>query len=347
MKRRPPDAAGAGGHDALVDAQLLRLLDLLYRTRSVTKAAEVLGLSQPTLSIRLGRLRRQLDDPLFVRTPEGMLPTPRMQAQIGTVRETLALMRSLVASPGAFDAAASQRSFRICMTDASHITLLPQLLAHLRGLAPSVRLVAARIDPQTGSALQSGEADLAIGHVPWLDAGYYQQVLYPQDWVCLAQARHPRVAGGLSIRAYRSEGHVGIVGGTGADLLDNALARQRVERRVVLELPGFLGLGRILATTDLIATLPRHIGETLAAASGLAVLECPVAIPSFSVKQYWHARVHRDVANGWLRSQCAALLQDRRIKRGEAAAGALADRTSRTRNGAGAPSRGRTGGAAA
>lgn len=305
--------------DALVDVHLLRLLDLLYRTRSVTKAAAVLGLSQPTLSIWLAKLRRQFSDALFVRTPEGMLPTPRMEALIDTVRETLALMRTLVARPRAFDAAASQRSLRICMTDASHVTLLPQLLADLRARAPGVRLVAARIDEQTAPALASGEADLAIGYVPWLDAGYYQQTLFPQDWVCLAHARHPRIGSTLTMRAYRDEGHVGIVGGTGAQLLADALARQRVQRRVMLELPGFLGLARIVATTDLIATLPRHIGETLAAANHLAVLACPIAVPPFTVKQYWHARVHRDPANAWLRGVCAALFQSREVKRGEVA----------------------------
>lgn len=305
--------------DTLPDAHLLRLLDLLYRTRSVTKAADALCLSQPTLSIWLSKLRRQLGDPLFVRTTAGMEPTPRTQALIGNVRAALELLREIVSCKSEFDPAQAERTFRICMTDASHVALLPQLLAHVRELAPKVRLVAARIDDRTGPALQSGDADLAIGHVPWLEAGFYQQVLYPQDWVCLASPRHPRIRKTLTLRLYGEEGHIGIAAGTGAQILNEAVARARVSRQVVLELPSFLGLAPILASTDLIATLPRHIGETLAAAGDLAVHECPFDIPSFTVKQHWHARFHHDAGGRWLRGICEMLFQSRQVKRGRPA----------------------------
>ncbi|WP_310462222.1 LysR family transcriptional regulator [Sphaerotilus sp.] len=291
----------------LPDTRLLRLLDLLYDTRSVTRAAERLGLSQPTVSIWLGQLRQQYGDPLFVRTPGGMAPTPRADAMIGPVREALDAMRRLGRAGTDFDPATSTRHFRICMTDASHITLLPPWLAHVRALAPSVSLSAARIDASTADALASGEADLAVGLVPWLEAGFYQQALYPQDWVCLVNGRHPRLGDTLDLAAYEAEAHVGIAAGTGAPLLADALQTQAVQRRVLLELPGFLGLGAILSTTDLVATLPRQIGETLARTSGLRVLDCPVAIEGFTVKQHWHARYHHDAGNRWLRGVCAAL----------------------------------------
>jgi DNA-binding transcriptional LysR family regulator len=293
--------------DVLLDPKLLKLLDLLHRTRSVTQAAELLGQSQPTVSIWLARLRKALGDPLFVRTPEGMQPTPRADALIGPVREALASLQRLAAREAPFDPARAERSFRICMTDASHITLLPPLLAHVRALAPGLTLSAARIDEHTAAALQSGEADLAIGFVPWLDAGFYQQVLYPQDWVCLANARHPRINKALTRRCYEAEGHAVIAGGTGAELLATALKRAKVQRRVVLELPGFLGLGMVVGSTDLIATLPRNIGETLAASAGLAVHACPVAVPPFEVKQHWHARYHHEAGNRWLRGVVATL----------------------------------------
>ena len=291
----------------LPDTRLLRLLDLLYDTRSVTRAAERLGLSQPTVSIWLGQLREQYGDPLFVRTPRGMEPTPRADAMVGPAREALDAMRRLGRAGADFDPATSTRHFRICMTDASHITLLPPWLAHVRALAPSVSLSAARIDASTADALASGEADLAVGLVPWLEAGFYQQALYPQDWVCLVNGRHPRLGDTLDLAAYEAEAHVGIAAGTGAPLLAGALRAQAVQRRVLLELPGFLGLGAILSTTDLVATLPRQIGETLARASGLRVLDCPVAIEGFTVKQHWHARYHHDAGNRWLRGVCAAL----------------------------------------
>ncbi|WP_137894906.1 LysR family transcriptional regulator [Ramlibacter sp. 2FC] len=304
------------GDAAYLDVKLLRLLDLLYGTRSVTRAAERLGQSQPTVSIWLARLRRQLGDPLFVRTPEGMQPTPRADALIATVREVLQGLRRLSETEARFDPATARREFRIFMTDASHITLLPRLFAHVRALAPLVRLEAAAIDARMVPALQSGEGDLALGLVPGLEAGFYQQTLYGQDWICLANARHPRIAQRFTLKDYSAEAHVGIVSGTGYQLLDGALKAQGVERRVLLELPGFLGLSAILSTSDLVATLPRHIGETLAQSAGLRVLPCPLKIPSFTVKQYWHARYHHDAGNRWLRGLCAELfLQSPKVLR--------------------------------
>ncbi|TDG06523.1 LysR family transcriptional regulator [Paraburkholderia guartelaensis] len=286
----------------LPDLKLLQLFDLLYDTRSVTRVAEQLGQSQPTISIWLGRLRECLQDPLFIRTPGGMAPTPQADALIGPCREILESLRRFVAWEIAFDPATAQRRFRICMTDASHITLLPRLLAHVRAQAPGIRLEAAGIDGNTERALESGEADLAIGYVPWLSGGVYQQQLYQQDWVCLTNRHHPRVRGRLGLKQYRSAGHVAIESGTGAQLLELALARERIERDIVLQLPGFLGLGTIVQTTDLVATLPRHIGETLAQANDLAVHTCPISVDGFAVRQHWHARYHHEAGNRWLRS---------------------------------------------
>jgi DNA-binding transcriptional LysR family regulator len=285
----------------LPDLKLLQLFDLLYDVRSVTRVAEQLGQSQPTISIWLGHLREYLHDPLFIRTPGGMAPTPQADALIGPCREILESLRRFAAWEIAFDPSTAQRRFRICMTDASHITLLPRLLAHVRAQAPGVRLEAARIDGNTERALESGEADLAIGYVPWLGGGIYQQKLYDQDWVCLANRHHPRIRGRLGAKQYRSESHVAITAGTGAQLLEQALRQARVERDVVLELPGFLGLGAIVQSTDLITTLPRHIGETLAHASDLAVHACPIPVDGFAVRQHWHARYHHEAGNRWLR----------------------------------------------
>ncbi|WP_338642043.1 LysR family transcriptional regulator [Burkholderia pyrrocinia] len=285
----------------LPELKLLQLFDLLYDTRSVTRAAEQLGQSQPTVSIWLGRLREFLQDPLFVRTPGGMAPTPHADAMIGPCREILESLRRFAAWEIAFDPVTAQRRFRICMTDASHITLLPRLLAHVRAQAPGIRLEVAGIDGNTERALESGEADLAIGHVPWLGGGIYQQQLYLQDWVCLTNRHHPRVRAKLGAKQYRAAGHVAITAGTGAQLLEQALVREHVERKVVLELPGFLGLAAIIQTTDLIATLPRHIGETLAKANDLSVHPCPIPVEGFAVRQHWHARYHHEAGNRWLR----------------------------------------------
>lgn len=291
----------------LPDLKLLQLFDLLYDARSVTRVAEQLDQSQPTISIWLARLREHLHDPLFIRTPGGMAPTPQADALIGPCREILESLRRFAAWEIAFDPATAQRRFRICMTDASHVTLLPRLLAQVRAQAPGVRLEAALIDGNTERALESGEADLAIGYVPWLSGGIYQQHLYEQDWVCLASSHHPRIRKRLSAKAYRSEAHVAITAGTGTTLLEQALARERIERKIALELPGFLGLRAIVQNTDLIATLPRHIGETLAQAGDLAIHACPIPVEGFVVRQHWHARYHHEAGNRWLRSEVVQL----------------------------------------
>ncbi|NMZ44104.1 LysR family transcriptional regulator [Pseudomonas oryzihabitans] len=287
--------------DGLPEPKLLMLFEVLYRTGSVTRAAEQLGQSQPTISLWLGKLRQQLRDPLFVRTPGGMKPTPQAEALITPCREVLESLRRLVAWEVAFEPATAQRLFRLCLSDASHITLLPRILAQLREMAPGVRLEIARIDGNTEQALEIGEADLAIGFIPWLGGSLYQQLLFPQDWVCLVSARHPRLGERLTATAYAEEGHVLVSAGTGQKLLEAGLVRAGVQRRIVLELPGFLGVGAVVGTSDLIVTLPRHIGTTLAETYGLRVHECPVPIEGFAVRQHWHARYHQDAGNRWLR----------------------------------------------
>ena len=291
----------------LPETKLLQLFDVLYEVRSVTKAAGRFGQSQPTISIWLGRLRQQVGDPLFVRIPGGMTPTPRADALIGPCREILASLSRLTSTEPAFDPATAGRRFRICMTDASHITLLPPLLERVRALAPGVRLEAAGIDGGTEQALTSRDADLAIGYLPWLGGAIARQELFEQDWVCLANPRHPRVRERLGRRRYVAEGHVSITAGTGATLLHRALTTQGIERRVVLELPGFLGLGAIIGGTDLLATLPRHIGTTLAHGNDLALWPCPLPVDQFEVAQYWHPRFDNEPGSRWLRDLVAEL----------------------------------------
>ena len=227
---------------ALLDTKLLVLFDRLYATGSVTRTAALLAQSQPTVSIWLSRLRQELNDPLFVRTPQGMPPTPRADALIGTARQALEALRRSSSWAPEFDPATSQRRFRICMTDASHVTLLPDILGHMRRSRRVSRIDAAQINADTGRHLQSGEADLALGLIPDLESGFFQQTLFPQDWVCLANQNHPRIGKKLSLEAFQIEKHVVISSGTGHQLLTGAIVSQKLDRQIALELPGFLGI---------------------------------------------------------------------------------------------------------
>jgi DNA-binding transcriptional LysR family regulator len=303
------------------DVRMLVLFDEVYRTQSMTCAADRLDVSQPTASIWLAKLRRHWHDPLFVRTSAGMQPTPRADALIGPAREALALLRGLSGDELIFDPRSAHRSFRICMTDASHITLLPRLLAHVRAVGPEILLEVAPIAANTSHMLETGEADLALGFIPGLKAGFHEQRLYEQDFICLVNAQHPRIGAIFTSRAYKEEAHIGILSSTSYPMLQNSLKSQGIDRRVQLELPGFLGLAAIVSSTDLIATVPRTIGETLARMGPIKVFPCPVKVPTFTVKQYWHVRYHHDPGVRWLRGVCAQLFARPESSRRKAQAG--------------------------
>jgi DNA-binding transcriptional LysR family regulator len=230
------------------------------------------------------------------------------------------LLRHLSGVEPAFDPGSAHRNFRICMTDASHVTLLPRLLAHVRAVGPNVRLEVTHISAGTARMLETGEADLALGYIPGLEAGFHEQRFYMQDFICLVNAQHPRIGATFTARAYKEEAHIGILSSTTYTMLKSSLKQQGIERRVQLELPGFLGLAAIVSSTDLIATVPRTIGEALARTGTIRVLPCPLKIPTFTVKQYWHARYHHDAGLRWLRGVCVQLFAQSEAPRRKAQA---------------------------
>ena len=293
--------------DELLDARLLVLFTLLYDTRSVSKCAQLLDQSQPNISVWLNKLRERLADPLFVKTAQGMLPTPRAESLVEPIREALQSLRRVGAPGQAFVPAEARRSFRICMTDGSHITLLPRLLKRFRAEAPSIRIDAVPINDETAHDLESGRADLALGIVPGLESGFYQQAFYDQDFVCLISPNHTTIGTKLTLSEYREAAHVEVLSGKSHSVLVDALRKHRIERRVLLQIPGFLGLAAIVADTDLVATVPQEIGQTIARNAGLRAMKCPFEVPIFTVKQYWHIRMHHDPANVWLRGVCASI----------------------------------------
>jgi DNA-binding transcriptional LysR family regulator len=293
-------------YDSYLSARELRLLEILYSTHSVTKTADQLGQTQPTISSWLKRIRDQLKDPLFVRTSEGMSPTPRAEIVVSKAREILEAMRLINGGAPRFDPRTSTRVFRMCIPDAAQITLMPGMLRFIRINAPHVQIEALPVDTQTELLLESGEADLAFGgFVSGLEAGFYQQTLFEQDFVCLVSNQHPRIKEQLTLDDYQREAHIAVGYGSANAVIETELKRQHVERRVLLSLQGVLGVGQIIATTDMITTLPGQIGATLAARGAVRLFQCPVPMHPIVVKQYWHTRFHRDPGNQWLRAVCA------------------------------------------
>lgn len=296
---------------AKLDLEWLLVFDEVFKTASVSRAAERLDMPQAAASAALARLRRHFGDALFSRTARGMLPTPYAQAIQPSLRAVLEHLEQARAGRGSFDPARAQHSFCIGMTDISEVVLLPTLLNHLRRVAPGVQVEVEKISPESARRLQEGEVDLAIGFMPHLDAGFYQQVLFAQHFVCLVAADHPRIGARLGRAAFAREGHVVVsASGTGHAIVDRLLERAGVARTIALKVPSFLGVARIVAETELVAIVPARYGELMAARERIRLLPVPHALPQYDVKQHWHARFHTDPGNAWLRGTVAQLLGD-------------------------------------
>ena len=290
------------------DLELLAIFDEIYKTGNVTRAAANLGLPQSTVSLGLGRLRSHFNDRLFSRTARGMVPTPRAQNAIADVRRAMQALQHALADQPVFDPAGSAREFRVCMTDISEIVLLPRLLNHLREIGPGIRLEISKISQDSPAELADGSVDLAVGFMPHLEAGFYQQVLFDQSFVCLASASHPRVRDTLSRDMLRQESHIRVLSsGTGHAIVDKVLVAEGIERRIALKLPSFLGVARIVAQTELLAIVPYRYASEVAESEAVRLLPVPVALPGFQVKQHWHERYHADMSNRWLRQTVADL----------------------------------------
>ena len=217
-------------------------------------------------------------------------------------------LTKLIGAGTSFDPATARRQFRICMTDISEIVVLPALINHLRRVAPGVLIEAERISGDIARRLESGEIDLAVGFMPQLEAGFYQQTLFEQNFVCLAAERHPRIRARPSKHAFLAEGHIVVTtSGTGHSIVDKVLAQKGYRRHVVMKVPSFLGVARIVAQTELLVIVPRRLGEALAQQERVRMLEPPVSLPQFAVKQHWHERFHADAGNAWLRRTLAEL----------------------------------------
>ncbi|RZJ22188.1 MAG: LysR family transcriptional regulator [Haliea sp.] len=294
---------------AKLDLEWLQVFDEVFKTASVSKAADRLGIPQAAASTALNKLRAHFNDQLFSRTARGMLPTPYATGIQPSLRAVIGHLEQVHTQRHGFDPASTRRSFRISMTDISEIVLLPTLLNHLRQVAPHIQLEVEKIGVDSVRRLQDGDVDLAVGFMPQLDAGFYQQVLFKQNFVCLVARAHPRVGPRLGKAAFAREGHVLVTAsGTGHSIVDKLLARAGVARDVVLRVPSFLGVARIVAETSLIATVPVRYGELMCTREAIRLMPVPHALPHYDVKQHWHERFHADPGNAWLRQTIADLL---------------------------------------
>lgn len=277
------------------------ILKEILRTRSISAAVEQVGLSQPSISIRLSHLRKHFGDPLFVRTSDGMMPTPRMENLLPAIEHALELLEPK-GGVSEFLPAESTRTFRISFSDVGRMVLLPQLLTLLENTAPKLKIEAIDLDERTPRLLESGEAALAVGFAAELQAGFYQQRLFREHYACIARKRHSRIKSRMSRQQFVEESYVAAVApGTGYWRLDKELEDQGIQRDIKVRIPSFLGLAQIITSTDLLAIMPARLAETWAADGQIKALKIPVPTPSYDVKQYWHERYHRDAGVRWVR----------------------------------------------
>jgi DNA-binding transcriptional LysR family regulator len=292
-----------------IDLKHLRILTSIFQTQSITRTAASLGVSQPSISVALAHLRRYFDDPLFVRTTTGMKPTPHAEHLMKSLGEAIDRLDLALGLEVRFDPQHSDRLFRICMVDVGTVIVLPRLLAHIRSHAPNVQLEVLPFSERTPAMLETGEADLAIGVSPQMEAGFYQQRLYQENLVCIARADHPRLTDKITQEDYVAERHV-IVSPPGSShlVLEKALAEHGIRRKVGLRMPSYLGVGNVIATTDFIATVPRRLGEHFANGNAVRTFPAPARLPSYIVRQHWHERYHRNPHSIWLRGITSQLL---------------------------------------
>jgi DNA-binding transcriptional LysR family regulator len=291
------------------DLNLLVAFDALLEERSVTDAAERLGLSQPAMSNALARLRRVVGDPLFVRTSEGMAPTPRAQEIAEPIRQALNHIQQALQQQRAFIPAAAERTFTIATTDYAELVLLPRLMEKLATDAPGVNLTVVAVGSEVPMAeLESGRIDAALGRFREVPAGVHAQTLFRERLVCVVRTEHPDVGKQLTLKQLTTLPHV-LVSTQGASpgVVDEVLARQGLRRRVVLWAPHFLIIPIVVAQTNLIATLPERVARFFAQFLPLRILAVPIRLSPYPVLQLWHERTHHDPAQQWLRGLLAEL----------------------------------------
>jgi DNA-binding transcriptional LysR family regulator len=286
-----------------VDLNLLVALDALLAERSVTRAAARVGLTQPAMSHALARLRTLLDDPLFVRTPGGMVPTPRAEAMEAPIRRALVDIGAAIRDRSAFDPKTAKRAFTIATRDYADLVLLPPLVARLSREAPGVDLHVRTVPDDWAHALQQGEVDLVVAPLPGKGpSGVLARKLLDERLVCVMRKGHPDAKKPLGLARYLALRHALVAPqGRAGGLVDDVLAQKGLRRRVALRVPSFLVVPFVVARSDLVVTLAERVAVTFAESLDLAVLPPPLELSGFSLHLTWHERRAADAGLSWLR----------------------------------------------
>ena len=290
-----------------IDLNLLAVFQEVYRERQISSAAKRLGLTQSAVSNALARLRRLFGDELFVRTANGMQPTPlasQMAEPIGAAmaQVTLALNRR-----SRFDPATSSRRFTLAMTDVGEIYFMPVLIERCRVLAPQVELSSVRAGAlDLKEALEGGRVDLAIGPFEDVSEALYQRLLFRQPYVSMFRKGHPLGRGEVTRERFVAAEHLMVdASDSPYDRVNQLLAKAGVAASTRFRVPHFTAVPYIVSATDLVVTVPQKLAERAQAPFALEWIVPPLELPALQTNVFWHRRYNQDPGNQWLRGLVA------------------------------------------
>lgn len=287
-----------------IDLNLFIVFDVIYREANLTKAAEVLCITQPAVSNALARLRKTFDDPLFERKSDGMKPTPLAQRLIPAVREALWSLNNGIAETESFNPLTVRQLLRISLNDLASALILPSLLPLLREQAPGVVLETQAINQnEMINDLSSGRLSFSIDTAILIDPLLYHKPLLRDDFVCAVRKNHPVIDQQFSLERYLSLDHIHT--SSRADEIaeiDLALNRVGEKRKIKAHLHNYLAAPQLLTDTDLALTIPRSLAESF----DLAILELPLTVAAMEIHLYWHKSRQADPGHQWLRKTILA-----------------------------------------
>jgi DNA-binding transcriptional LysR family regulator len=242
-----------------------------------------------------------------------MEPTPHATELIRLLQEAEGLLQAALGHHVVFNPSTSDRRFAIYSTDIAQLTFMPTLMKRLSRIAPGVSIELRRISELTPKQLESGAGDLAIGFLIPMGAGYCQQRLFKEKFVCAVRRDHPRVRDTFELEHFLTETHVTVATcGTGHSILEKTLEANRIHRKVGLTIPSFLGIGPAINALDYVVTMPERLALQLAETENIKVFPLPIPVPSYQIVQHWHERYTHDPANKWLRALIAELFTSSR-----------------------------------
>ena len=297
------------------DLNLLRVFDTLIELRSVTRAAERLGLTQSAVSHALGRLRRELGDPLFLRSANGLQPTARAEEIAPGVREGLRQLRGALAAP-LFDPAQAARRFTIAAGTYFCTLLVPMLVERLRREAPGVTLHIVPITETLVSSLDRGTIDLALAGYISLPKRFFEERLYVEEMVWVAAARHPLAEAPYDPVGIAAAPRVILSAGRPLNVSQAAAVDALHEQHFLTGPPGVAPKFaqedahtvydsqtaiEIVARTNMVALVPRRIAGRAGRHANIAILSPAIAASSFDLSMFWHSKHKTDAGLAWLR----------------------------------------------